>query len=118
MDAITFTIPGPPVPQPRPKISTWGGRGRAYVEKDHAIHAYRQAVELAAKIAARARSTLVAGFWRQPGGRARTPSRPVAGSRVKTRRIHVRRPPADGKAKLFAASRFFGKKYGLFRVRD
>lgn len=53
MDALTFTIPGPPVPQPRPKISTWGGRGRAYVEKGHAIHAYRQAVELAAQLAAR-----------------------------------------------------------------
>lgn len=61
MDAITFTIPGPPVPQPRPKISTWGGRGRAYVEKGHPIHAYRQAVELAAKIAAR-------GGWKQTDG--------------------------------------------------
>ena len=54
MDAITFTVPGPPVPQPRPKISTWGGRGRAYVEARHPIHGYRQAVELAATIAARA----------------------------------------------------------------
>lgn len=53
MDAITFTVPGPPVPQPRPKISTWGGRGQAYVEKGHPIHAYRQAVQLAAVAAAR-----------------------------------------------------------------
>lgn len=52
MDAITFEIPGQPVPQPRPKISTWGGRGRAYVEKGHPIHAYRQAVRLAAQVAA------------------------------------------------------------------
>ena len=55
MDAphtLTFSVPGPPVPQPRPKISTWGGRGRAYVEAGHPIHAYRQAVELAATIAA------------------------------------------------------------------
>jgi Holliday junction resolvase RusA-like endonuclease len=51
MDAITFTVPGQPVPQPRPKISTWGGRGRAYVEARHPIHAYRQAVALAARIA-------------------------------------------------------------------
>jgi Holliday junction resolvase RusA-like endonuclease len=53
MDAITFEIPGQPVPQPRPKISTWGGRGRAYVEKGHAIHVYRQAIQLAAVAAAR-----------------------------------------------------------------
>ena len=55
MDAtwtITFAVPGPPVPQPRPKISTWGGRGRAYVEARHPIHAYRQAVELAAAASA------------------------------------------------------------------
>lgn len=54
MDALTFTIAGPPVPQPRPKISTWGGRGRAYVEARHPIHAYRQAIALAAAAAARA----------------------------------------------------------------
>jgi Holliday junction resolvase RusA-like endonuclease len=48
MDAITFTVPGPPVPQPRPRISTRGGFGRAYVEAKHPIHAYRQAVQLAA----------------------------------------------------------------------
>jgi len=53
MDALTFTIAGPPVPQPRPKISTWGGRGRAYVEARHPIHAYREAIALAATIAAR-----------------------------------------------------------------
>jgi Holliday junction resolvase RusA-like endonuclease len=53
MDALTFEIPGPPVPQPRPKISTRGGHGRAYVEKKHPIHVYRQAVQLAATSAAR-----------------------------------------------------------------
>lgn len=49
--AITFTVPGEPVPQPRPKISTVGGRGRAYVPASHPIHAYRQAVALMAKAA-------------------------------------------------------------------
>ena len=49
--AITFTVPGEPVPQPRPKISTIGGRGRAYVPAKHPIHAYRQAVALLAKAA-------------------------------------------------------------------
>jgi Holliday junction resolvase RusA-like endonuclease len=53
MDAITFTVPGQPVPQPRPRISTWGGRGRAYTPARHPIHAYRQAVTLAAIAAAR-----------------------------------------------------------------
>lgn len=61
MDAITFTVPGPPVPQPRPKISTWGGRGRAYVEARHPIHAYRQAIALAATMAARGGWTLEDG---------------------------------------------------------
>lgn len=61
MDAITFTVPGPPVPQPRPKISTWGGRGRAYVEARHPIHAYRQAIVLAATVAAR-------GGWTKADG--------------------------------------------------
>lgn len=51
MDAITFTVSGQPVPQPRPRISTWGGRGRAYTPAHHPIHAYRQAVVLAAKVA-------------------------------------------------------------------
>jgi Holliday junction resolvase RusA-like endonuclease len=53
MDAITFTVPGQPVPQPRHKISTWGGRGRAYIEARHPIHAYKQAIILAAGLAGR-----------------------------------------------------------------
>jgi Holliday junction resolvase RusA-like endonuclease len=56
MDAtwtITFEIPGQPVPQPRAKVSTRGGKPRAYVEASHPIHAYRQAVALIAAAAAR-----------------------------------------------------------------
>ena len=49
--AITFTVPGDPVPQPRPRVSTVGGFARAYVPKGHAIHAYRQAVAVAARAA-------------------------------------------------------------------
>ncbi len=49
--AITFSVPGDPVPQPRPRVSTAGGFARAYVPKDHPIHAYRQAVAQAAKAA-------------------------------------------------------------------
>jgi Holliday junction resolvase RusA-like endonuclease len=46
---LDIVIPGQPVPQPRPRLSTWGGRARAYTPADHPIHAYRQAVELLAK---------------------------------------------------------------------
>jgi len=48
---ITFVIPGDPVPQPRPRVSTRGGFARAYVPASHAIHAYRKAVQLLAKSA-------------------------------------------------------------------
>ena len=48
---ITFTVPGEPVPQPRPRVSTRGGFARAYVPASHPVHAYRQAVALAAKLA-------------------------------------------------------------------
>lgn len=48
---VTFTVPGDPVPQPRPRVSTAGGFARAYVPKSHAIHAYRQAVAVAARSA-------------------------------------------------------------------
>lgn len=53
MDALTFEVAGDPVPQPRPKISTWGGRGRAYVDARHPIHAYRLAIAMQAAQAAR-----------------------------------------------------------------
>lgn len=48
---ITFEVPGQPVPQPRVRVSTWGGRGRAYTPAKHPIHAYRQAVQIRAALA-------------------------------------------------------------------
>jgi Holliday junction resolvase RusA-like endonuclease len=48
---ITLSIPGDPVPQPRPRVSTAGGFARAYVPKAHPVHAYRQAIALAAAAA-------------------------------------------------------------------
>jgi Holliday junction resolvase RusA-like endonuclease len=46
---ISFTVAGEPVPQPRPRVSTRGGFARAYVPAKHPVHAYRQAVENAAR---------------------------------------------------------------------
>jgi Holliday junction resolvase RusA-like endonuclease len=49
--ALTFTIPGEPVPQPRPRVSTRGGFARAYVPAKHPVHAYRAAIANAARAA-------------------------------------------------------------------
>lgn len=49
--AITFSVPGEPVPQPRPRVSTRSGFARAYVPKTHPVHAYRQAVAVMARAA-------------------------------------------------------------------
>jgi len=49
--AITFSIPGEPVPQPRPRVSTRGGFARAYVPAKHPVHAYRQSLAAAARAA-------------------------------------------------------------------
>jgi Holliday junction resolvase RusA-like endonuclease len=49
--SITFSIPGNPVPQPRTKVCVRNNKPHGYVEKKHPIHAYRQAVALAARAA-------------------------------------------------------------------
>lgn len=49
MDAITFEVPGDPVPQPRPRITTRGRHGHAYTPASHPIHAYRAAIAEAAR---------------------------------------------------------------------
>jgi Holliday junction resolvase RusA-like endonuclease len=46
--AITFSVPGDPVPQPRPRVSTRGGFARAYVPAKHPVHAYRTSIAAAA----------------------------------------------------------------------
>lgn len=48
MKAITFTVPGDPVPQPRARITTRGKFAHAYTPKKHAIHEYRNAISQAA----------------------------------------------------------------------
>lgn len=45
---VLFEVPGDPVPQPRPRVSTAYGSARAYVPQSHPVHGYRQAVQLAA----------------------------------------------------------------------
>lgn len=45
---ISFRVFGKPIPQPRPRVSTFGGLARAYVPKSHPIHSFREAVRLGA----------------------------------------------------------------------
>ena len=47
--AITFSVPGDPVPQPRHRITARGPFAHAYIPKKHAIHAYRDAIAAAAR---------------------------------------------------------------------
>ena len=47
--AITFSVSGNPVPQPRARITTRGGFAHAYTPKKHPVVAYRMAVALEAK---------------------------------------------------------------------
>lgn len=51
MNAITFSVPGNPVPQPRPRFTVQGGLAKAYVKKLHPVHAYRRAIAFEASAA-------------------------------------------------------------------
>jgi Holliday junction resolvase RusA-like endonuclease len=51
MMPLSFSVPGSPIPQPRPRVSTRGGFARAYVPATHPVHRYRASVAEAAKAA-------------------------------------------------------------------
>lgn len=46
---IEFTVHGKPIAQPRHRVAVVGGTGRAYLPAKHPVHAWKQAVELAAR---------------------------------------------------------------------
>ena len=105
---ISFTVPGDPVPQPRPRVSTRGGFARAYVPAKHPVHAYRQAVALAAKLAGLGTITepiqvCVVSVFERP--KSHTTGRGV----VKATAPQVPRPDVDNiaKAVLDALGDFF-----------
>ena len=50
-ETITFVVDGEPVPQPRARVSTRGGFARAYVPRQHPVHAYRDSIAITAKAA-------------------------------------------------------------------
>ena len=114
--AITFSVPGDPVPQPRPRVSTAGGFARAYVPKGHAIHGYRQAVALAAKAAGLQQATapvsvIVDAVFARPKSHLNK-------SGVKTTAPRLPRPDVDniGKAVLDALQEVIGDDTNVSRL--
>ena len=97
MTAVTFTVPGDPVPQPRPRVSTRGGFARAFVPANHPVHAFRDRVASAAQAAGLTEAaspvsiTIEATF-----GRLRSHYRKAG---VKPTAPPLRRPDCDNLAK-------------------
>lgn len=49
MPTVEFFVPGEPISQPRPKVTTIGGFARAYVPSKHPVHSWRERAALIAK---------------------------------------------------------------------
>ncbi len=47
---VAFELPGEPVPQPRPRVTTRGGFAQAYTPSSHPVKAYREGIALAARL--------------------------------------------------------------------
>ena len=114
--SVTFSVPGDPVPQPRPRVSTAGGFARAYVPAKHAIHGYRQAVALAAKAAGLGKadkpvSVIVDAVFARPKSHLNK-------SGVKATAPRLPRPDVDniGKAVLDALQEVIGDDSNVSRL--
>jgi Holliday junction resolvase RusA-like endonuclease len=84
MKRVTFTVPGNPVPQPRPRVSTVGGFARAFVPAKHPVHGFRTRVSRAARDAGLVRAdrpvtvTIEATFGRPRSHYRKTGVKPTA----------------------------------------
>jgi Holliday junction resolvase RusA-like endonuclease len=84
MKRVTFTVPGEPVPQPRPRVSTVGGFARAFVPAKHPVHGFRTRVACAARDAGLVRAdqpvavTIEATFGRPRSHYRKTGVKPSA----------------------------------------
>ncbi|MGV2337649.1 MAG UNVERIFIED_CONTAM: RusA family crossover junction endodeoxyribonuclease [Planctomycetaceae bacterium] len=100
---LHLSVPGPPVAQPRHRISTRGGFAQTYLPSDHPVHVYKKAIALQAVgyvvFAGAVEVRIVAWF-----------PMPTSWSKKKRRehdfRWHTQKPDADnvGKAVLDALS--------------
>ena len=80
--SITFTVPGVPVPQPRPRFAKRGKFAKAYTPSTHPVNAFRQAVALAAKAAGaqvhdRPVHVVIDAVFARPASHARMKSPPA-----------------------------------------
>ena len=99
--SFTLQIPGPPVAQPRHRISTRGGFAQTYLPKDHPVHVYKKAIALAAS---------KCGFFNPPVEVSIVAWLPMPKSWSKKKqrehalRLHTQKPDVDnvGKAVLDA----------------
>ena len=103
MKSFTLQIPGPPVAQPRHRISTRGGFAKTYLPSDHPVHAFKQAIALQAAgyvVFAGPVEVSIVAWFPMPSSWTKKKRREHEG------RYHIQKPDADnvGKAVLDALS--------------